>query len=199
MVFPYINMNPPQVYMCSPSRTPHPPPSLDHPSGSSQCTSPKHPVSCIELGLSHKVLSFIHLSRELLFIFFLSSVSHPHFLCFLTDDTFANCISLSSLWDAFFLFSQLLAVKQLLEPWLLLMSPVDSSQPLSAMGDITARCVTCSLSLSRGKLYFYQAFSFYGLSHTCPGHASIHMKDSLFYYYYYFYSLNAASSFLHIP
>ena len=44
-------MNPPQVYTCSPSRTPLPPPSLYHPSGSSQCTSPKQPVSCIELGL----------------------------------------------------------------------------------------------------------------------------------------------------
>ena len=38
-------MNPPQVYMCSPSWTLFPPPSPFHPSGSSQCTSPKHPVS----------------------------------------------------------------------------------------------------------------------------------------------------------
>ena len=45
---PYIDMNPPRVYMCSPSWTPFPPPSPYHPSGSSQCTSPKHPVSCIE-------------------------------------------------------------------------------------------------------------------------------------------------------
>ena len=37
-------MNPPQVYMCSPSWTLLPPPSPHHPSGSSQCTSPKHPV-----------------------------------------------------------------------------------------------------------------------------------------------------------
>ena len=29
-----------------------PPPSPYHPSGSSQCTSPKHPVSCIEPGLA---------------------------------------------------------------------------------------------------------------------------------------------------
>ena len=36
-------MNPPQVYMCSPSWTLLPPPSPYHPSGSSQCTSPKHP------------------------------------------------------------------------------------------------------------------------------------------------------------
>ena len=49
LVLPNIKMNPPQVYMCSPSRTLLPPPSPFHPTGSSQCTSPKHPVSCIEL------------------------------------------------------------------------------------------------------------------------------------------------------
>ena len=36
---------------------PLPHPSLYHPSGSSQCTSPKHPVSCIEPGL---VIRFIY-------------------------------------------------------------------------------------------------------------------------------------------
>ena len=51
LVLPNIKMNPPQVYMCSPSWTLHPPPSPYHPSGSSKCTSPKHPVSCIEPGL----------------------------------------------------------------------------------------------------------------------------------------------------
>ena len=50
-------MNPPQVYMCSPSWTLLPPPSPYHPTGSSQCTSPKHPVSCIEPGLATR---FIH-------------------------------------------------------------------------------------------------------------------------------------------
>ena len=30
----------------------NPPPSPYHPSGSSQCTSPKHPVSCIKPGLA---------------------------------------------------------------------------------------------------------------------------------------------------
>ena len=50
-------MNPPQVYMYSPSWTLLPPPSPSHPSGSSQCTSPKHPVSCIEPGLATR---FIH-------------------------------------------------------------------------------------------------------------------------------------------
>ena len=52
-------MNPPQVYMCSPSWTLLPPPSPYHPSGSSQCTSPKHPVSCIELGLATRFIYHI--------------------------------------------------------------------------------------------------------------------------------------------
>ena len=51
-VLPYIDMNLPWVYMCSPSWTPLLPPSPSHPSGSSQCTSPEHPVSCIEPGLA---------------------------------------------------------------------------------------------------------------------------------------------------
>ena len=50
-VLPYIDMNQPWVYMCSPSRTPLSPPSPSHPSGSYQCTSPEHPVSCTEPGL----------------------------------------------------------------------------------------------------------------------------------------------------
>ena len=51
LVLPYIDMNLPWVYMCSPSWTLLPPPSPSCPSGSSQCTSPKHPVSCIDPGL----------------------------------------------------------------------------------------------------------------------------------------------------
>ena len=51
LVFPYISMNLPWVYMCSPSCNPLIPPSPYHPSRSSQCTSPEHPVSCIEPGL----------------------------------------------------------------------------------------------------------------------------------------------------
>ena len=57
LVLPNIEMNPPQVYMCSPSWTLLPLPYPYHPSGSSQCTSPKHPVSCIEPGLATR---FIH-------------------------------------------------------------------------------------------------------------------------------------------
>ena len=38
LVLSYIEMNPPQTYMCSPSWTLLPPPSPYHPSGSSQCT-----------------------------------------------------------------------------------------------------------------------------------------------------------------
>ena len=63
LVLPCIKMNPPQVYMCSPSSTLLPPPSPYHPSGSSQCTSPKHPVSCIEPGLATCfIYDIIHVS-----------------------------------------------------------------------------------------------------------------------------------------
>ena len=46
-----------------PNLNPLPPPSLYHPSGSSQYTSPKHPVSCIEPGLViHLIYDIIHVS-----------------------------------------------------------------------------------------------------------------------------------------
>ena len=47
LVLPYIDMNPPWLYMRSQTWTPFPPPSPQHPSGSSPCTSPTHAVSCI--------------------------------------------------------------------------------------------------------------------------------------------------------
>jgi len=41
----------------------NPPPSLYHPSGSSQCISPKHPVLCIEPGLATRfIYDIIHVS-----------------------------------------------------------------------------------------------------------------------------------------
>ena len=56
-------MNLTQVYMCSPSGTLLPLPSPYHPSGSSQCTSPKHPVSSIEPGLATRfIYDIIHVS-----------------------------------------------------------------------------------------------------------------------------------------
>ena len=63
LVLPYINMNPPRVYTCSPSWNPLPPPSPYHPFGSSQCISPEHSVSCIEPGLViHFIYDTIHVS-----------------------------------------------------------------------------------------------------------------------------------------
>ena len=65
MVLPYVNMNPPQVYTCSPSWTPLSPLSPYHLSGSSQCTSPKNPVSCIEPGLAIRfICDIIHVSMS---------------------------------------------------------------------------------------------------------------------------------------
>ena len=51
VVLPYIDMNLPWVYLCSP--IPNPPPTClpSHPSGLSQCTGFQCPVSCITLGL----------------------------------------------------------------------------------------------------------------------------------------------------
>ena len=70
MVLPYIKMNLSQVYMCSPSWTLLPPPSPYHHSGSSQCTSPKHPVSCIEPGLATCfIYDIIHVSMPFSQIF----------------------------------------------------------------------------------------------------------------------------------
>ena len=62
MVLPYINMNPPQVYTCSPSWTPLPSPCQYHPSGSSQCTSPKllYPASNLDWWLV--IYDIIHVS-----------------------------------------------------------------------------------------------------------------------------------------
>ena len=70
LVLPNIEMNLPQVYMCSPSWTLLPPPSPYPPSGSSHCTSPKHPVSCIEPGLAtHFIHDIIHVSMPFSQIF----------------------------------------------------------------------------------------------------------------------------------
>ena len=57
LVLPYIDVNPLWVYMSSQSWTPLPPPTPYHLSGSSLCTSPKHPVSCIKHRL---VIRFLH-------------------------------------------------------------------------------------------------------------------------------------------
>ena len=63
LVLPYIDMNLPRVYMSSQFWTPVPPPSPYHLSGSSQCTSPKHIVSCIEPRLAIRFLrDSIHVS-----------------------------------------------------------------------------------------------------------------------------------------
>ena len=64
---PYIDMNQPWVYMCSPFWTPLPPLSPSQPSGSSQCTSPEHPASCIEPGLA---IYFTYDNRHVSELFF---------------------------------------------------------------------------------------------------------------------------------
>ena len=56
-------MNPPWVYMCSPSWNPLPFPLRPIPLVSSQCTRPEPPVSCIEPGLAiHFTCDNLHVS-----------------------------------------------------------------------------------------------------------------------------------------
>ena len=85
LVLPYINMNPPQVYKCFPSWTLLPPPSPYHPSRSSQCTSPKHPVSCIEPGLS------IHFLYDILHVIWLFIVDLQYCDYFIFVNHFRYC------------------------------------------------------------------------------------------------------------
>jgi len=92
---PYIDMNQPQVYMCSPSWPSLPPPSPSHPSGASQCTSPEHPVSCLEPGLA---IYFIYDNIHVSMLFFKSS--HP---CLLPQSPKAYYLRLC-LFKFFYLF-----------------------------------------------------------------------------------------------
>ena len=93
LVLPYINMNPPRVYMCSPSWTPFPPPSPYHPSGTSQCTSPEHPVSCIEPGLAIRfTYDIIHVSMPFSQIPSLPSPTESKRLFYTSGSPLLSCI-----------------------------------------------------------------------------------------------------------
>ena len=61
LVLTYIDTNPPRMYRSSQTWTLLPPPTPHHPSGSSPCTSPKHPVSCIKHRLA---IRFLHDSKH---------------------------------------------------------------------------------------------------------------------------------------
>ena len=63
LILPCIHMNQPRVYMSSQSWAPLRPLTPYHLSGSSACTSPKHPVSCAEHRLAIRFLpDSIHVS-----------------------------------------------------------------------------------------------------------------------------------------
>ena len=72
---PYIDMNQPWVYTCSPILNTLPPPFPSHPSRFSQCTGSECPVSCIKLGL----VIYSHMAIYMFQCCSLKS-SHPRFL-----------------------------------------------------------------------------------------------------------------------
>ena len=72
---PYIDMNQPWIYMCSPSQSLLLPPSPSHPSGSSQCTSPEHVSHTSNLGWWSVSLYIIHM-----FQCYSLRTSHPRLL-----------------------------------------------------------------------------------------------------------------------
>ena len=103
LVLPYIDMNPPRVYMSSQSWTPLPRPTPYHLSGSSPCTSPKHPVSCIEhrfysllvhcvkFSNSHMVHMISYTTKMLQYVLSILSVTFL-FLSFFVEPSSSNTI-----------------------------------------------------------------------------------------------------------
>ena len=79
MVLPYIDMNQPWVYMCSPSWNPFPPPSPSHPSGSSQCSSSEHPCTSASFASNLDWRSVSHMIVYMFQWYSLKS-SHPRLL-----------------------------------------------------------------------------------------------------------------------
>ena len=111
-VLPYINMHLPWVYTCSPSWTPLPPPSPYHPSGSSQCTSPKLPVSCIEPGPA------IHFLYDIIHVLMAFSQIIPHSLSHRVQKTVLYlCVSFAVSHIGTYCFSSLSLIRYLKIIW----------------------------------------------------------------------------------
>ena len=76
-----------------PVLNPAPTPSPYPPSGSSQCTSPKHPVSCIKPGLAIRFLyGIIHVSLSHVQLFAIPWTVACHLLCPSNSSVKNNCL-----------------------------------------------------------------------------------------------------------
>ena len=90
-------MNQSWIYMCSPSRSPLPPPSPSHPSGSSHCTIPEH--------LSHASnLGWWSISPLTVYLFQCGSLSASH-PCLLRQSLKVLGAYLNGLWQTVFVLS----------------------------------------------------------------------------------------------
>ena len=132
-----------------PILNPLPPPSPYHPSGSSQCTSSKHPVSCIKPGLAiHFLCDIIHVSMPFSQIILPPqspkdcSIHLCLFCCLayrVIVTIFLNSIYMHSYWCfSFWLtsFCMLLPAAKLLQSCPTLCNPIDSSPPGSPVPGI---------------------------------------------------------------
>ena len=120
-VFPILNP-PPSSLLPSPSSL-LPPPSSYPPSGSSQCTSPKHPVSCIEPGLAtHFIYDILHVSMPF------SQIIPPLPLPQSPKDCSVHqCLLLSKVTLEFCLALQFAAAAKSLQSCLTLCNPIDGN------------------------------------------------------------------------
>ena len=78
-----------------PILNPLPPPSPSHPSGSSQCTSPEHPASCIEPGLAI-YFTYVNIHVSMLFSQIIPASPSPtesNSLFFTSVSLLLSCIS----------------------------------------------------------------------------------------------------------
>ena len=156
-------MNLPQVYMCSPSWTLLPPPASYHPSRSSQCTSPRHPVLCIEPGLATCFIhDIIHVSMPF------SQIIPPLPLPQSPKDcSIHHCLLLSKVTLEFCLALQLAAAAKSLQLCPTLCDPIDGNPPGSPVpGILQAR------TLEWGAIAFSNAWKWKvkvkSLSHVRP-------------------------------
>ena len=126
-------MNQPRVYMCSPSWPSLPRPSPSHPSGSYRCTSPEHPVPCIE-QLPSFYLPRLRFSTKRTF---LPVVKKYHFVDLRTPSEFSDTFPGWAAPEALTWYRSCLSLCLRNWPAVLILHPSWNSTPFSGSLDST--------------------------------------------------------------